>query len=283
MRRYIPLTIILAIALAGCHHRAAKPRPKVSPSASAPVSPVRVAIVVEDGDLALQSARELATLITHFDERSEIIPAGKYAAGKVADYKCTFYLAGSAKSPARETFAADLAKYQGIAIWVGPGVSALGQSALKQLALRPGGDTPDEARPWQLRYGSQGHLESLPIPPVDYDEKRPSALAVVGAPDTFSGRRPFLSGSGRLWYAAAGPLRGEEHFWSRCVWADGLHEIMGVSHTRQRLLVPVLRDVPVWVSDQQVLTVIRPLLNSHVPVSVMAQTRTGGGLRSDRP
>ncbi len=281
MRRILPLPILLILVLAGCHHRAPKPRPKVSPPASAPTTPTRVVIIAEDGDLVSRSARQLAALIAHFDEQSAIIPASKYAAGKIAAYRFAFYLAGSDKSPARATFAGDLPKYTGTAVWVGPGVSALGKAAIDRLGIS-GSDSPSEPQPWLLSYGGQQRQDQVAVPPVDYQSGR-TVLAVASEPSSSSRRHPFLMGSAKLWYAAAGPLSGSDHFWSRCIWADALHDIMAVSHPRQRLLVPVLRDVPVWASSQQVLKVIRPLLTSGVPVSVMAQARTGDVLLSDRP
>ena len=281
MRRILPLPIILVLVLAGCHHRAPKPHPKVSPSASAPSAPIGVLIIAEDGDPVSRSAHQLAALIAHFDERSALIAASDYAAGRIAAYRCAFYLAGSAKSPARAAFAADLPKYTGTAVWVGPGVSALGKAAVDHLGLS-GSDSSSEPQPWLLSYGGQQHQDEVAVPPVGYRPGR-TVLSVAAEPTSSSRRHPFLTGSGKLWYAAAGPLPGSGHFWSRCIWADALHDIMAVSHRRQRLLVPVLRDVPVWASSQQVLKVIRPLLTSGVPVSVMAQARTGDVLLSDRP
>jgi len=282
MRRFPLLLIFTALALSGCHHRTPKPRPQVSPPASAPTAPVRVVIVREDGDGPAESARELAALIAHFDERCEVVPASDYGSGKLSGYRYAFYLAGATKSDARATFAAGLAKYTGVVVWVGPGISALGKAALAPLGLNPDGESPDEPRPWDLCY-HQHHVERLAVPAMDYDEHAPAVLAITGSPETLSGRRPFLAGEGKLWYVASGPLPGREHFWSRCVWADALHEMMGIAHPRERQLVPVLREVPVWVNEQQVPKVIRPLLEAGVPVSVLASSRTGDVTLSDRP
>jgi len=284
MRRYLLLLILAALALPGCHHRTPRHKPpRVSPPATVPAAPVRVLVVREDGDILAASAKELALLIAHFDERCQITPAAQYNSGALEKYPYAFYLSGAAASDARKKFAADLAKYQGTAVWVGPGVSALGESAEDRLGLTAGGDSPDEPRPWMLAYGRQQHVERLALPPMGYDEHSSAILAVTGAPETFSGRRPFLTGQGKLWYAAAGPLPGRDHFWSRCVWADALHEILGSKHESSRAIVPVLRGVPVWVNEQQVAKVIRPILDAGVPVSVLASTRTGDALLSDRP
>ncbi len=283
MRRYLILLIFAALALPGCHHRVPRPNPRVSPFASAPTAPTRVLIVREDGDTVYASAKELALLISHFDEGCQITPAARYDGKALPAYSCAFFLSGPDGSDAREQFAADLAQYQGTAVWVGPGVSALGDDRLAHLGLTPGGDSPEEARPWMLDYGPQQHIERLGVPPMGYSAHSSAVLAITGAPETFSGRRPFLAGEGKLWYAATGPLPGQDHFWSRCVWADALHEILGSKHGPSRTIVPVLRDVPVWVNDQQVTKVIRPILDAGVPVSVLASTSTGEALLSDRP
>jgi hypothetical protein len=281
MRRYALPLLLAALALSGCHRRTPKPKPQVSPPASAPAAPVRVLVLREEGDGPAESAKELATLIAHFDERCQITTASSYRTGMLTRYPYVFYLAGGVASPARADFAGDLSKYQGTAAWVGPGVSVLGEGALGHFGLRSGGDAPDEPRPWLLDYGSQQHLEWLAVPSVD--SQRSASMAALASAENGGDRRPFIAGSGKLWYAAAGPRGGRDHFWSRCVWADALHDILASKHKSERRLVPVLRDVLVWVSEQQIPKVIRPLLSAGVPVSVLASTKTGEALLSDRP
>jgi len=220
-------------------------------------------------------------LVAHFDEQCAIIPAAGYKKGMLGRHSWAFYLAGLPIEQARGEFARDLRDWQGVAVWVGPGVEALGP-ALDGLGLRPpaGGEAAVEPGVWTLAYRGQQHGEQLAVPAVSLTAAARSLVASA----TMDGlRRPFLVGEGKLWYAASGPLAGRDHFWSRCVWADALHEMLGAPHRAQRQLVPVLRDVPVWATERQVESVLRPVVSAGLPVSVFAASTSGNALLSDRP
>jgi hypothetical protein len=279
MRRFPTLVpVLLALALTtGCHRQAAPP-PRVSLPPSPPAAPVRVLIVREDGEGLADCARELAALLAHFEERCSVLPASEYKPGLLGRYPYAFYLTGTAAARAQSRVAADASSYQGTLAWIGGGIQALGDSALSRLHLTPD-EGPSTSDGWLLSYRGQSHVEWLTVPGVRAGAGAKAQAEVQSKGD----RRPFLVGNGKLWYAAAGPAPGRDHFWSRCVWADALHEMLACSHPRQRRLVAVLRDVPVWVNERQVPAVIQPLLAAQVPVSVLAAAKTGDVLLSERP
>jgi hypothetical protein len=233
-----------------------------------------------EGGSPADSARVLETLIAHFQQRCQLVSAPRYQRGLLRRYRYAFYLAGAAEEQARAQFAADLGDYEGTAIWVGPGVQALGESQLRRLGLESGGSAPaGEPATWVLSYRGQRHRERLPIPSL----RTGRGAKVVALAQAGERRQPFLVDGGRLWYAAAGPQFGQERFWSLCIWSDALHDMLGLSHPARLSVVPVLRDVPVWVSERQVTSVIEPVVKAGVPVSVLAATRTAGVLLSARP
>ena len=277
-RAFVLILMTLAMGAPGCGHRTA-PRPsRVSLPATPPAAPTQVLIVQESGDELARCAKELGRLVAHFDAGSTIVPASQYEKGSLSRCSFAFYLAGAEPAAARAPFAADLGSWRGVTVWVGPGVSALGKARLGGLHVEDRG-APAETADWLLSYHGQQHAEPCPAAQV-----RATPGATLWAHVESAGRqRPYLVGSGKLWYAAAGPLPGADHFWGRCVWGDLLHEVFASPHQEQRRMVAVLRDVPVWVNAQQAPNMLRPLLSAGVPMAVMAAAQTGDVLLSDRP
>ena len=262
--------------LAGCQRPPAAPRTPRQEPARSPTP--RVLIIHEGADELAASARALETLIAHFDEPCAVLPASRYRERMLGSYSYVFYLAGQEPTTARTRFAADLEAYRGVATWVGPGVEVLGADRLGGLGLRPGRgrETPTD---WQLFYRHRAYSERLAVPPVGAPPRAP----VVSEARRGGARHPFLAGRGPLWYAAAAPSLAPEHFWSACIWADALHDILAQPHSERRLLVPALREVPVYVRPEQVTAVLEPVLAAGVPVTVLASCTSGEVVLSDRP
>ncbi len=286
-RRVLLLACMVPICiwLSACHRSQPVP-PVESPSLRMEELPPSVLIVVETegpgGPAVAESAQALDTLIAHFDQRCAIASAAEYEAVQLAVYSHAFYFAGKPDAAARQSFAADLSAYEGTATWVGPGVESLGDPAIDALGLEPapGQGGPAPAVPWTISYSGQRHAERVPIPSV---AAREGAQVLSGAVRG-TNRRPFIARSERLWYAAAGPVLKRERFWTGCIWADALHEILGEPHEGEpRRLVCVLRDVPIWTTRRQVPSVVRPVLAQGVPVAVMAATNWGAVPLSERP
>ncbi|UCC69506.1 MAG: family 10 glycosylhydrolase [Armatimonadota bacterium] len=249
-------------------------------------APVTVLIVAETegpgGGAVAQSAEALETLIAHFDENCSIISAADYEDGKLRGYSCVFYLGGKPDTAPRAGFAADVSGYEGTAVWVGPGVGALGDEALRRLGL----EVPREqetlaaAIPWTISYGGQRHVERVPVPAVTAR----AGAEVLSEARHGGDRCPFMAGKDGRWYAASGPSLERERLWTSCIWADGLHEILERPHEeRGRRLVPVLRDVPIWTTPEQVPRAIGPMLEAGVPVAVLASTNWGEVPLAERP
>ena len=233
------------------------------------------------GGAVAEEAAALATLIAHFDLVCESIPAQHYEQGAIEGYRYAFYLAGEPDTAARTKLAADLANHQGSVTWVGPGVGALGsETATLGLQETVAPDALPEAAEWSLTYRGETRLERVPIPSV-----RASKGGLVLARARWGDEsRPFICGKDRLWYAAVGPSLDRERFWTACIWADALHDILGEKHeAAPKRLVPVLRDVPVWAVSDQVSKAIGPMLGAGVPVAVMAWANWGDVPLTDRP
>lgn len=265
--------------------RAPEPAPRPQVAALMPEAmPARALIVAEDegpaGAEVMRSARALAMLVEHFDEVADIVPAGEFDPADLGRHRWAFYLAGPGQSLGRGSFAAAAAGWEGTVVWVGPGLEALGREALARLGLAVGEGAGAEPQEWTLSYGGQRHVERVAVPEVRAGE---GAQVLAGARRA-GVEAPFLAGEGRLWYVAAGPLLERHRFWSACIWADGLHEMMGIRHEEEgRRLVPVLREVPVWVSETQVPSAVRPFLEAGLPVAVLAWTQMGEVTLADRP
>jgi hypothetical protein len=279
------LALLLLSLLPAC--TSSKPRPAarktVPPAQFVAARPhAQVLIIAETEGPGAKEATTLETLIAHFDLACEIIPAQRYQQGAMAKYQAVFYLAGKPDTSARGRLSADLATYSGITTWVGPGVGSLGQSALAGLRLRESAqpDVLPEAVEWDLSYQTHSRTERVPIPSVASDD----ASLVLARARSGGESRPFISGKDRLWYVAAGPSSDRDHFWTACIWADALHQILAQPHDGEpKRLVPVLRDVPVWTTAVQVPNAIRPMLTAGVPVAVMAWADQRDVPLADRP
>lgn len=283
MRRLLRLLVVVAaLSLPACRAPSPVPPHVLPDPLSEEEPPARVLIIHEEtAENHLESASALATLIAHFDERCEILAAGEYTADALGRFRFAFFLAGPQATQARPLFVADLTGFEGTVVWVGPGVESLGKARLDEMGIAAPGDGGAAAvGEWALSYGGQRHVEMLGAPPVRAAPGRPALAEATRG----SERRAFLAGAGRAWYAAAAPSLREEHFWSACVWADALHEILGMPHKGEpRRLFAALRDVPVWTTAAQVPRAILPVIEAGVPVTVLASTRTGDVALADRP
>lgn len=284
--RLLPLIMLVFLGAPACERAVEMPAPGgPGPTFVGERPAARVLVVAETegpgGAAAAQSARALATLLAHFGERCEIVSAEHYEGGLLNDYVCACYVAGKPDGEARDAFAADLERFDGRMVWVGAGVEALGAERAEELGIEADSEEVGSAAvEWTIWYGGQRHVERVSVPAV-----RASDDGVVLAEARRAGdRRAFIAGRGRVWYAAAGPELTEGRFWTACIWADALHEMLDRPHEgRRRLIVPVLRDVPVWATARQVPAVIGPMLEAGVPVGVLAATNWGDVALADRP
>jgi len=228
-------------------------------------------------------ARAVQTLLAHFDAACDLIAASAYRRGEVDHYKYAFYLSGETAGASGEEaadFVADLGVFGGVAVWVGDGVSHVGRPTLEKMGLSvPAAEEAGAEAQWSVSYGGQQHGERLVIP--DVQAGRGANLLASAHGDGHL--RVFAAGNGNRWYLATGPSLAPEHVWTACIWADALHEVLGVPHRKHRYLVPCLRDVPVWVTQTQVPNAVRPMLQADLPVAVLALTQFQDAAVADRP
>ena len=285
--RLILILLLLCVLAPACNRPGAPATTAASnPSFLPDEQTARVVLIAETegpgGAAVAESASVLETLIAHFDEQCDTIPAQHYEEGALLDYYCVFYLAGKPDQKARSAFSADLARHEGISVWVGPGVTGLDKNPFANLGLSAatGNESLAGAIEWTISYEGQSHRERLAVPPIAVAaESSVLAQARRGAD-----ARPFAAGSDRRWYVAAGPSFERRRFWTACVWADALHSILARPHSGSpRRLLPALRDVPVWARTEQVPQAIAPMLDSGIPVAVMAWTNWGDVPLADRP
>jgi hypothetical protein len=245
-------------------------------------STVRAAIVVAAGASDADStAAALKVLLDHFDLTTDTIAAERVRRGDLKQYRYAFLLATDAGARMPQTLAGELRTYQGRLIWVGPGVETLGAEAVRKLGLLPSRIPAEETEEgeWLIQYASQQHAERLALPAVTAKQGSKALSLAHLRGET----RPFVTGGGKLWYVAAGPSLAPERSWTACIWADALHQMLGMAHQRERRLLACLREVPVWASEQQILHAAVPMFKAGLPVAVMQYAQMKGATLADRP
>ncbi|MFB3879942.1 MAG: family 10 glycosylhydrolase [Armatimonadota bacterium] len=277
-----PLCLLALFLAAGCGapRPAPKDRPPPATFLDSPPHP-QVLIVVEshgpEGDALSSQAQTLELLLAHFDLACTRVPARDYQPASVKRYQTVFYLSGG-DTAQRTPFVSDLPAYDGIVVWVGPGAAALGERSAS-LKLTEFTASPSAASDWTVSYRGQSRRENVSVPAIAC-----AADTVIARARRGDDSRPFACGGDRSWYVASGPSLDRDHFWTACIWADALHEMLGRPHADEpKRLVPVLRDVPVWTTASQVPDAVRPMRSAGAPVAVMAWTQSGEVPLADRP
>jgi hypothetical protein len=308
MARLSALLLVCLLLTPGCRAPSPRPGSDAPPPRFGDVRPAAQVLIITEtegpgGGAVAEGGACLETLIAHFDLACESIPAQHYEQGAISRYGHAFYLAGQPDSAARRKLSADLDTRQGSFTWVGPGVGALGSRAAA-LGLEEAGE-PDAfpaVAEWSISYRGEARLERVAMPEIrsgagqehapapraggQVESRNPdsSSPAVLARARRGNESRPFICGRDRFWYAAAAPSSDRGRFWTACIWADALHEMLGQRHeAAPRRLVPVLRDVPVWATAEQAPKAIGAMLGAGVPVAVMAWTSQGEVSLADRP
>jgi uncharacterized protein YdaL len=193
-------------------------------------------------------ARMLANLVGHFDLPLLVAPVEDYESGDIADARAVFYLGGTFDNPLPDSFKNDVLATTKPVCW------------FKYNLWQVGASSPGE---FQARFGFRfDYLDQAGYPTVTYrgetfgkDQSDPelgrttvlnpsTASAVAWACDTgASNCLPYIVRGENLWYVADTPFSflGEEDRY--VIFADVLHDILGIDHRESHRALIRIEDV----------------------------------------
>jgi len=218
-------------------------------------------------------ARMLANLIGHFDLPLRVLPVEDYESGDIADARAVFYLGGTFGNPLPESFKNDVLATTKPVCW------------FKYNLWQVGATSPGE---FQTRFGFRfDYMDQAGYPTVTYkgetfgkDQADPElgrttilnptvASAITWACDSgASNCLPYIVHGGNLWYVADTPFSflGEEDRY--VIFADVLHDILGIDHQESHRALIRIEDVDPTFPPERLRAVADLLSAERVPFLV---------------
>ncbi|MET0859274.1 MAG: DUF2334 domain-containing protein [Telluria sp.] len=239
----------------------------------------------------------LRNLLGHFDSTVDMMPVQNYVAGKVNDYQATFYLGSSYEHQVPSAFLADAVSTSKTVVWFkynlwqlawNPAYGFSTKFGFNFSQLRGMNATPTSANPapgffdsvvykgmampkYYAFNASTGAIAADPdIGVVQVtDPTRAAALVSVNNTKT-SEQAPYLTRSANFWYFADVPFSFIGPRDRYLVFADVLHDILGINHPESHKAMVRLEDVGALVSPTAMRTLTDYLWNKKIPFSVAA-------------
>ena len=193
-------------------------------------------------------ARMLANLIGHFDLPRRVLPVEEYEPGDIAGARAVFYLGGAFDNPLPDSFKSEVLVTTNPVCW------------FKYNLWQVGASSPGE---FQTRFGFRfDFLDQTGYPTVTYKGETfaknqadpelgrttildPSVASIVAwaCDPGASNCLPYIVRGGNLWYVADAPFSflGEEDRY--IIFADVLHDILGIDHQENHRALIRIEDV----------------------------------------
>lgn len=247
----------------------------------------------EYAKLGLGNAILLQNLLGHFDAAVELRPTQQYTAGLVSQFDTTFYVGWATGAGLPDAFLEDVSTRKPRIVWM--------RGNLQKLADREGprfqrdrgfatvdsrwfddGPTPEGQVP---SFFSRVFYKNLPFDKlarvVDgqvvadaevfitevMDRSRVSVHAVIGNPATGE-TAPYALQSGNFWFLADIPFNYPTPTDRYVVFADLLHDMLGIDHPEIHRAMIRLEDIDAKVSPPAFKPVVDYLFSQNVPFSM---------------
>lgn len=270
-------------------------------AAAAPEAPPKVLALydapsgTEWDKLGYAYAIMLRNLLGHFSAQVDLQPVGSYTAGKIDNYDATFYLGSAYDHPVPAAFLADAATTSKKLVWFKYNLWQLAWNSTYNFqanrgfgfqGLRGLNAAPSPTHP------APGFFDTVKYKNLDFvkyytydsgrnfvnadpdigvtgitDPAKATALVSVANPKTAE-TAPYVVRSGNFWYFADLPFSFIGPRDRYLVFADMLHDILGIQHAESHRALVRLEDVGALVSVQSMRTLTDYLHKKKVPFSV---------------
>jgi uncharacterized protein YdaL len=245
--------------------------------------------------LGLAYAIMLRNLLGHFDGSVDLVPVHQYTAGKLESYQTTFYLGSYYDNPVPAAFLADVSTTSKTIVWFknnlwqlawDPAYNFNARFGFSFSALRGMNAAPTAASPnpgffdtvsykgkslvkYYAYNASTGVINADPDIGVTQIVDAAKAQALVSITNTTTAEQvPYITRSGNFWYFADMPFSYIGPRDRYLVFADVLHDIVGINHAESHNAMVRLEDVGALVSYDAVKSLTDYLFSKSIPFSV---------------
>ena len=280
--------VILFIFISPAHAQAQGKAPSVLIVYDAPAG-------LSDEKLGFAYAIMVQNLLGHFDAEVTLAPVQKYIAGGVDSHDVTFYLGSIYDAPVPPVFIKDVSQTKKTVVWMkhniwqmawNPSMNFTAKTGLKFIGLKGLNALPTASNPTPgffdtINYKGKDFLKYYKYDPVtqvvsadpDVGQMRIVDAAKASAPvsilNKVTGEKiPYIARSNNFWYFGDLPFSFTGPRDRYLVFADLLHDILGVNHPENHQAMVRLEDVGALVSTAAMQTLTDYLFSLDIPFSV---------------
>lgn len=232
----------------------------------------RSALILYDGPVAagdgVIAARQAANLLDHFGYTATLEPVLRYSAGQADHYGVVFVFGMANKTAVPAALLGDLARRDQTTCWVNQYLDQLTTNAAVTARLGFAvGEYDDDTGYNIVTY------RTVALPKTDpelnrvsiLDSNKVQVLATAGSEDDSA---PFVIRSGRFWYFTGPIFSYTVESDQSLVFADLLHDILGVDHATERRALVRVEDVSADSDPDDLRRVADLLAARHVPFQI---------------
>jgi uncharacterized protein YdaL len=190
-------------------------------------------------------SRMLANLIGHFDLRAQVMPVESYQAGDMNSARAVFYLGSADNHPLPSAFKEDVIARSGPVCWFKYNLWQVGGPAFE---ARHGFrfDHLDQSGYPAVRYKGQTFHKNQLDPELGrttiLNSSRASIISLACREEAVD-CLPYIVRSDEFWYVADSPFGFIDEEDRYLIFADVLHDILGISHSESHRAIIRLEDV----------------------------------------
>jgi uncharacterized protein YdaL len=283
-----------------------------TPAALAQVPPPPAVLVLYDAPsgtewdkLGFAYAIMLRNLLGHFDAQVDLLPVQQYAPGAVEKYSATFYLGEAYDNPLPAAFLSDAVATTRPLVWFKynlwqlawnpaynfTATKGIHYAGLKGLSAAPSSSNPNPPFFDTVKYKGMDFVKYYQYdagrnvvksdPDIGWvtiaDKTRAQAVVKIASPKT-NETVPYVARSGNFWYVADLPFSFIGPRDRYLVFADLLHDMLGINHAFYHKAMVRLEDVGAMVSVDSMKQLSDYLAGKKIPFSVAVIPRYVDGL-----
>ncbi len=189
----------------------------------------------------------LRNLLGHFAVRVTTRPVTAYRRGEIAQYDATFYLGVVRHGALPASFTHDVAASQHTVCWIDEHLGQLADlpTFTRRYGVKYLGMDKDEYTDFRYRvFRFTRHLDDPVLGKLQIlDRRKARVVATCATSDTETPPVPYITQTANLWYVADNPFynAGDEDRY--LIFADVLHDILGIHHREQHRAMVRLEDI----------------------------------------